>query len=482
MNDPERPEQESSSVEVVDLDAAEAADRQESSWAKHRVLLWQRSLTRQRVRLLSGLGLFALLAIVVLASVLQSWPLNVAALFSASSHTAPNASAPPVSSISAAKILLPQETGIVCLADAIWSPDSRLIAVAGYERTCLANGLPNGPGTLLIYDARSGRLVKHVVMDGQVLAAFHRLFPRDHRAPILDYQEVLWSPDGGRLALPFEIAFTEKTPSGIQITPAYTGIMLFDADGTHSQVFLQQQNSVFAFNEWDTLQGRQVQTSAGQSLFQTGSLPAALHWGNDGALLPGNQPQHSLNPVGNPAGGHTFTLWQPGSVAISPPYSGPGSQQLASYLFNTFFSAWSPDGRFLATITIVAYVIPRQTPAAQSPPAISSSSLLPSLSARANDQAFQHALDMITGALVPSNLVLLSWRLDGQALAVYNAGTTELDILDCATGAQTASLLLSTSIPPGQLNGPYLLRWSPDGAHLLMFDPDVGELLTWNVH
>jgi len=82
---------------------------------------------------------------------------------------------------------------------------------------------------------------------------------------------------------------------------------------------------------------------------------------------------------------------------------------------------------------------------------------------------------------VPSNLIMLSWRLDGRALAVYNASTTELEILDCATGDQTASLLLSTGVPPGQLNGPSLLDWSPDGTRLLMFDPDVGDILIWNV-
>lgn len=482
MNDPELPEQDES-VEVVDLDPMEVADHPQASWVRRRAFAWQRKLTRKHVRLLSAAGLIALLAIVALASVMQSWLPNIAALFSPVSRSAPGVGAPPVSNISVAKVLLPQQLSLVCLADAAWSPDSRLIAVIGYERTCLDNGFPNGTGSLLIYDARSGGPTMQISIDSPVLATFHRLFPRDHRMPMLDYQNVLWSPDGRWLALPFGIAFSKTTLSGIQIVPAYTGILIIEADGTHPQVILQPQNNASGFIEWDTWQGRQIQTAAGQSTFLKNVQATTFHWGNAGALLPDNQPQHPLAPIGNPAGSQRFSIWQPGNVEIEPPYSGPASQQMALYFYNTFFSAWSPDGRFVATIAITTRVtIPGQTQPTQAAPNISLNGTLPGLSARVNDLAFQRALGMITGPLVPSNLVMLSWRLDGRALAVYNASTTELEILDCVTGSQTASLLLSTSVPPGQLNGSYLLRWSPNGAHLLMFDPDIGELLTWNVH
>lgn len=482
MNDPELSEQDDS-VEIVDLDLTEAADHLEVSWLRRRPLAWQRRLTRKRLRLLSASGLIVLLAIVALASVMQSWSLNIAALFPPLPHSAPGVSAPPVSSISVAKVLLPQQTGIVCLADAAWSPDSRLIAVVGYERTCLDNGFPNGPGSLLIYDARSGKIVRHIATDGPILAAFHRLFPRESRAPILAFQNVLWSHDGKRLALPFTIVLSRTRPSGIQLTTAANGIFLFNADGAHPQTLLQPQTNVSSFIEWDTWQGRQVQTAAGQSPFLKNVQATTFHWGNAGALLPLNQPQHPLAPIGNPAGSQSFSIWQPGNVEIEPPYSGPASQQMALYFFNTFFSAWSPDGRYVATIAITTRVaIPGLTQPTQAAPNISLNDTLPGLDARVNDLAFQRALGMITGPLVSSNLVMLSWRLDGRALAVYNASTTQLEILDCATGNQTASLLLSIGAPPGQLNGSYLLHWSPNGAHLLMFDPDVGELLTWNVH
>lgn len=482
MNDPELPEQDDS-VEVVDLDPRETTAHPQAFWARRHALAWQRKLTRKRVRLLSASGLIALLAIIALASVMQSWSLNIASLFSPLPHSASSVSAPPVSSIRVAKVLLPQQLGLVCLADAAWSPDSRLIAVVGYERTCLDNGFPNGPGSLLIYDAHSGKLVRHMTMDGPILATFHRLFPLESRAPIVAFQNILWSPDGKRLTLPFTIVLSRTTLSGIQLTTAANGIFLFDADGTHSQAFLQPQNNASGFIEWDTWRGRQVQTAAGQSPFLKYVQATTFHWGNAGALLPDNQPQHPLAPIGNPAGSQSFSVWQPGNVEIEPPYSGPASQQIALYFFNTFFSAWSPDGRYVTTIAIsTRVVIPGLAQPTQSAPNISLNNSLPGLNARINDLAFQRALGMITGPLVSSNLVMLSWRLDGRSLAVYNASTTELEILDCATGNQTASLLLSASTPLGQLNGSYLLHWSPNGAHLLMFDPDVGELLTWNVH
>jgi hypothetical protein len=482
MNDPELPEQDNR-VEVVDLDSTESADYQEASWARRRVLTWQRRLTRKRVRLLSASTLIALLVIAVLASVMQSWPLNIAALFSSLPHSSSSAPAQPVSSIPVAKILLPQQLSLACLVDAAWSSDSHLIAVAGYEGTCLDNGFPNGPGQLLIYDVRSGKPIMQMSIDSPILATFHRLFPSDRRAPVLDYQKVLWSPDGRRLALPFGIVFSKTALSGIQMIPAYGGILLLDVDGTHPQVFLQPQISVSGFAEWDTLQGRQVQASAEQSLFLASLLATAFRWGNAGALLPLNQPQRALAPIGNPAGGQSFSIWQPGNAEIEPPYSGPASQQSAMYFFNTFFSAWSPDGRYVATISVAAPItIVKYQRARRSTLMLSAPNQPPRLTSRVGDLAFQRALDSITGPLVSSNLVMLSWRLDGRALAVYNAGTTELNILDCATGDQTASLLLSTTVPPGQLNGPYLLHWSPDGSHLLMFDPGVGELLLWDVY
>ncbi len=475
--------QDNNEVELVDLDTGKVADVPEPSWAKQRALMWQQLLTRRRARSLEALALAALLAIVVLLSISNGWLGNLVVLFRPSAGRPSSSIAPaPTIGVKVSKVLLPQQAGLVCLADAAWSPDSRSIAMIGYQKACLNEGTPNGPGTLVIYEARSGKLEERLSTDNLIISAFHRQFPRDRGAPILEYLKVLWSPDGSRLALPFWIVFDKRTQNGYNIILGYSGLLLYTRSGAQAQIFLATQTTNFMFAEWDTTQGRIIQSSAGNSLFLANPLAAAYRWGSDGMLLPLDMHTRTLNPVGNPQGGAAFTIWQPGTVQINPPYNGPGSQQSATYAFNTFFSAWSPDGRYIATISIFAHLVLPGQPVPPYPwPNVQHSIPPPNINMRSGDVAFQHALKIITGALVPSYLIMLSWRLDGRALAIYDASTTELEILDCATGDQTASLLLSTNVPPGKLTGSYLLYWSPDSKRLLMFDPDVGQVLTWNV-
>ena len=70
----------------------------------------------------------------------------------------------------------------------------------------------------------------------------------------------------------------------------------------------------------------------------------------------------------------------------------------------------------------------------------------------------------------------VSWRPDGRVLAMDNAG--HVDIYDCASGRKLSSLAPST--PPDRLNGfQDVLRWSPDGTHLLLSSTDWGPMQLW---
>lgn len=469
-------------IQLVDLDPIEAANVPEQSWVKRRALAWQRVFSRRRARGFGALVLVSLVIVVLLAG-FGGLSGNPVALFrSPGGSLLKNSPAEPSTNIRAARVLLPQQAGIICLADAAWSPDSRAIAMIGYQKTCLDDGSPNGLGMLIVYDARSGKLNEHLSIDTLILSAFHRQFSGVRDMPVLDYLKIVWSPDGSSFALPFWVDFQKLSQGMYNYAPEYAGLLLLAHTGAQPKIFLEPLKNNVLFTEWDAMQGTSIQASSGNALFLTNPLATDYRWSSNGTLIPLDLHKHILTPVGNPQGGSTFTVWQPGTVQIDPPYNGPGSQQSAVYAFNTFFTAWSPDGRYIATIEIVAHVALPGQPAPPYPwPNAQHSIPPPNVPVRYGDAAFQHALNMISGPLVPSNLVMLSWRLDGRVLAVYNSSTTELEILDCATGNQTISLLLSTSVPPGRLTGSYLLYWSPNGKHLLMFDPDVGQVLTWNV-
>jgi hypothetical protein len=48
------------------------------------------------------------------------------------------------------------------------------------------------------------------------------------------------------------------------------------------------------------------------------------------------------------------------------------------------------------------------------------------------------------------------------------------------TGAEVALLELPDELRTN-LSGTTMLRWSPDGSHLLLFDPELNTVTIWNV-
>ncbi|MGH2514694.1 MAG: hypothetical protein ACRDHP_03480, partial [Ktedonobacterales bacterium] len=78
----------------------------------------------------------------------------------------------------------------------------------------------------------------------------------------------------------------------------------------------------------------------------------------------------------------------------------------------------------------------------------------------------------------------VAWRPDGRVLAAYGISTTvgiiqQVTLYDCATGHVLASLnpLLGQGALDGFNGG--LLRWSPDGAHLLAYARASATLTIW---
>src|SRR5205823_1844470 len=68
--------------------------------------------------------------------------------------------------------VLPKRDGMTCLRDAIWSPDSKFIAVLGYTQNC--SSVAYVPGLVNLYEAHTSRLIRQLHPDDAIVQALNR--------------------------------------------------------------------------------------------------------------------------------------------------------------------------------------------------------------------------------------------------------------------------------------------------------------------
>lgn len=381
--------------------------------------------------------------------------------------------------------------GLVCVSDIAWSPDSRQIAVAGYMHLgCGADAYATP--LILIYDAASGRLVRRIQPETAVLPALHTLLPNlplpsesdRGNLDLLIYQNfLLWSPDGKQLGLIFlAVAFPQAGWKSI------TGLFEANADGSNPRAYLHALDPAKSVSarEWDTRTGTMLADAV--SLGPNGTMPPALAytWDSGGNLAieeassSDSKPlAPSPGPVGSPAHDPTFTVWQPGSVISVARWDTSGYSE--GYEWSTRFAAWSPDGRYIVNlINVLAYLSISGEPAVSVPAPRSEEG--PQIRLPVRDAALL-ALMLAAPPQAQTGEWEVAWRPDGHELAAFRLGDTSAQsagIYDCATGRKLAALPLATA--PWNMflagNAP-LLRWSPDGSHLLLFSPQLGAITLW---
>jgi len=368
-----------------------------------------------------------------------------------------------------APALRSKSESIACLVDAAWSPDSRVIAALGYQSACYHAG---ATGVLSLYDTHSRKLVGRLHPDEAIVHALDSsgFLPAKHPSlmspdPIyITYVHVAWSPDGKLLACTFNTLSTQ---------PPEDGVVLMPRDGGHSQVLLQKQSATAPFYaEWDLARSRSVPFTPPASAFSFMPLSPALayRWGPDGTLVPETPLTHagvpatpSPGPVGNPDGGPSFTIWQPGSVNVT---AMADSSRL--YSWSTALVVWSPDGRYLVDgITLFGLLKP---PGQRFPSAytliLTRMNQVPLLPLR--DKALLKVVDTATA---------LAWSPYGHVLAAYHAGKS-VGLYDCRTGDRLAALALHDK-GAASSKEPILLRWSPDGSRLLVSNLVWGMRTLW---
>jgi hypothetical protein len=196
--------------------------------------------------------------------------------------------------------------------------------------------------------------------------------------------------------------------------------------------------------------------------------------------------------IGDPVSGALFTLWQPGLVIGGRSVGGGSAQSL----FVSLIPTWSEDSMWftviLAEVALAGgnadqRVAPGALPVAPYP-VPQSLGVVPSRDA---------ALEAVRQQVGASGWAVVAWNPAGSQLAsiaCFAAPHPSLVLRD--TGAGTVQASVPLTLPSGDTGcrafgdagtfGAYphpalMLRWSPDGARLLLSDRDASAFTLWTV-
>jgi hypothetical protein len=414
---------------------------------------------------------------------------------------------------------IPGEDHLYCASDAAWSHDDQYVAVLGYdnpvgcttERTLLGTpGLSSDTaiGVVNVYNAASGKLVKQIQLTAPIVKAitlpqpvvsFENTLPGPLAASTtleVSFQHVLWLPDSHQLAVTFLTFIPSGPPASGPGLPSWPGayaegVEISDVSSV-TRVLMQSvgqsvgRPAVPPMLVWDL--------STGSA--HAGTLPAsgAYRWAAGGSLTSAAASDAAV-PVGNPAGGSTFSLWQPGQISLYQ----FGPNETPAYVWTTQFAARSPDGRhLLADATVARYLrmpaMPSDSTLRQlqgfQGPGLGQIDLSRPLALR--DSGLRAALaNLFAGGASPLTLLAstLAWRSDARLLAVQTMDSRHQGdpaayrvlLYDCQTGQQVAVLQpKSDGVVPGNGNDfNVLLRWSADGSRLLLVDDLLDASTIW---
>jgi len=381
----------------------------------------------------------------------------------------------PGASTQSVRRLNPIGDGLKCVEQVAWSPDGTHIAVLGDTHACGGTALDQQTTQLFIYDVRNGEITQRLAPDIDVLedenmgGSIYVLWKDPHAEPQLSYSNLVWTPDGAALLLPFSIRITDPQRS----TTAYVKGLLREgvSDKKLTTVWIDNTPVVPSgeVEVWDL-------TGSIPILVQAPPAAAAYRWNGDGSISA--MSSAATGPVGLSDGGDSFTIWQPGSLNYTAPPSG-GSINAQDVGWTTAIAPISPDGRyFYESLDVSGSLVPPST--AQAQPL--ESKYTP------HDKALQALAQQLTQAATPdaASGQLVAWRPDGGMLATVSqqpqsteASGFTVSIYNTATGQLIKRLTPDfTGLHVG-LTQDEALAWSPDGTRLLLADSAYGAITIW---
>lgn len=429
----------------------------------------------------------------------------------------------PITSAQTPPQIIPALDDLACEQDITWSPDGTQIGILGYQRQCPLDdpgGYAYWPGRVDVYSVNSRKLLAQIQPDSSIIAALHLQPPAgatpapsfggDTSAPVITYTHLLWSPDGKSLALSFFVNTITGPPSPSS-PPSQTiaGLWIATSQGSNPRIFshLVAPGECACGPEWDLMTGVGITTSS--AMFQSNSTsawyvsptlgaPATTYiWGPrdivtgthllNASTVPSPPP---LEPVGEPDGGASFTIWQPGIISAVTAYGDP-SQQLShipgAQTFSTNFLVWSPDGRYVLNALALQWRL--QAPGVPAPAAptlrdfeLAMAPVLPN-----RDAALAALLQRIPPTephTIGGTAATVAWNPNGRLLAVAlpppfttgqsNTNQYHVDIYASASGKKVAEITPQFAARKATVGSQTYLRWSPGGSYLLVFDERLG--------
>ena len=439
---------------------------------------------RSRRGAMIGAAAVAAIAIVVLITILVV-NLGGARRPTTTGKTAPPASKPIVR-------INPLSDGLICVGLVTWSPDSTQIAVLGNTQTCGASSEGEQTTGIYIYDARNGALVQRLEPDNSLAGspavqdAIAKSVSNAYNTPELSYMGMVWTPDGKALLLPYRILTSAPNAA----VPTYvTGLMrLGIKSAALTSVWLDPPHDSpdIVAERWDLTTGAPAQLP----------LPAvvsAYTWTSDGALVAATAPADAA--IGTPAGGQSFSVWQPGYLLyqgslenLTTPGPATTTPVQGDVGWSPTIMALSPDGHYFYAYFSYAFVAfdSLTPPSTQHVPPGE-----PTLAPR--DQALlalAQRMTQATGDLTQQPGYAVAWRPDGKLMAAVSlnvnvAQTTTapsalaVSVYDTASGQMVKQFTPDwTGLATGNASQETVM-WSPDGKRLLLQDNVYGAITIW---
>jgi len=363
-------------------------------------------------------------------------------------------------------------TNLFCPSAASWSPDGRQVAVLARVGTC-----GNADGGILAEDAVAffdihGHLVRQIDVDASIPGYKSIVAPSSLVHP--RFWGLVWAPDGKQVALPFSMA------PGLENTApvSESGVVLAQADGTTAQAII---SPTFYGNDYWSIQAQLPIHGNTNWPFSVG-----YQWSADGTLVASHP--FATTPVGNPSGGQSFTIWQPGTVVLD--------REKSALYFGGNLTVWSPNGRYLIpALGFGGYLDPTATDYKQG--SDGQYHLAP------RDKGLMAAAGRLKDPTDPyAAQISVAWRADGKLIAatdpnplidqvVANLGSDipavsqSVTIFDCVTRAKLLALkthpLANRISNFGLYHSSPALGWNAKGDKLFFLDTNFDMLTIWNV-
>jgi hypothetical protein len=381
----------------------------------------------------------------------------------------------------------PSTGGVDCLVDTTWSPQGTSIAAIG------AAACDQGPTLLAIFDASSGRMTHQLNLDAVADPVVAKALGVQSNRAGATYQQVLWSQTG-RIAVLFVGLAADQAGSA----KTAEGLVLTDPSATSTQAFAVPLPSIDPpdYEVWDLTSGKgtinrdSIVSDYSGIEYDYATVDPSLQykWDSSGGLI-GSQPLPNPSdpaaaatqlgvPAGNPTTG-PFSIWLNGYVALTP---GANSQFA---IWSTNFGAWSPDGgRVIDSIQLNGVLQPLGQSSFDAS-VLSGSNFADAPLLAVRDAGMQAVLTDLKTSFTSTGAAQIAWRPDGKVLAAQAVASTggpvrnhEVTLYDCVKGRVLVTLTAPSRGAPLPSGGP-LLRWSPDGTHLMLFDPALHVLAIW---